>query len=101
SDALRSSPCSGTLTAMEGPATDEPRTRDFARFYREYFGAIGRSLRRLSGDEAEDVVQQAFTLAFERWDTVMVLEAPDAWVWVVATHEGSVKGYAPASGTAR
>jgi RNA polymerase sigma-70 factor (ECF subfamily) len=41
-------------------------------------------LRRLAGDAAEEVAQEAFVVALERWDYVSSLDAPDAWLWVVA-----------------
>ena len=66
------------------PSTSLFRLRDFADFYRSHHVAIARSLRRTFGDLAEEAVQDAFILALEKWDSVTILDAPEAWVRVVA-----------------
>jgi RNA polymerase sigma-70 factor, ECF subfamily len=63
-------------------ATDE----DFDTFYRVRYGALAAQLYAYLGDtaEAEDVAQEAFLRAWQRWSTIRKLEDPVAWVRKVA-----------------
>jgi RNA polymerase sigma-70 factor (ECF subfamily) len=58
--------------------------RDFAEFYRLEFGRVVGSVRALAGSTAEDVAQEAFIVAQQRWDEVSALDIPFAWVRRVA-----------------
>jgi RNA polymerase sigma-70 factor (ECF subfamily) len=57
---------------------------DFADFYEQEFGRVVGSVRWLAGASAEDVAQEAFIVAQQRWDEVATLEVPFAWVRRVA-----------------
>lgn len=57
---------------------------DFAEFYRLGFGRLVGSLRSMAGPAAEDVAQEAFIVAHERWDEVAAFDMPLAWVRRVA-----------------
>lgn len=63
------------------PAPDRP---DFASFFRVHFPPTVRSVESVAGIAAEDVAQEAFIIALKRWEDVARLEAPDAWVRLVA-----------------
>lgn len=55
----------------------------FAAFFEAEFAPTARNLRPIVGDAAEDVAQEAFLVAFQRWDEVGTLEAPGAWLRLV------------------
>ncbi|GAA4703057.1 RNA polymerase sigma factor [Phytohabitans rumicis] len=59
---------------------------DFEAFYRSRYGPLAAQLYAYLGDaaEAEDVVQEAFLRAWQRWDAVSGYEDPIAWVRKVA-----------------
>ena len=75
-------PC--TMPASQIRSTGESAIEGFGSFYREHFAAVSRRLRKLAGDSADDVAQEAFIAALERWDDIAGFDAPEAWVWVVA-----------------
>jgi RNA polymerase sigma-70 factor (ECF subfamily) len=60
----------------------------FDRFCRDHHTSVVRTVFLITGDrqEAEDLAQEAFARAFERWKTVAVLERPEAWVQRVAAN---------------
>jgi RNA polymerase sigma-70 factor, ECF subfamily len=58
--------------------------RDFADFYRLEFGRIVGAVRLFAGAAAEDVAQEAFFVAQQRWDEVATFDVPFAWVRRVA-----------------
>lgn len=66
--------------SSRGPA----EALDFADFYREHHAVLIRRLRHTFGDLTEEIVQDAFLVALEKWESVASMQAPDAWVWVVA-----------------
>ncbi len=68
------------MTALATP----PDPPDFASFFRIHFAPTVRSVESVAGGAAEDVAQDAFIVALERWKEVAHLEAPDAWVRLVA-----------------
>jgi RNA polymerase sigma-70 factor (ECF subfamily) len=65
--------------------------RDFAEFYSAHFAALTAQLYYHTGDlaEAQDVVQDAFCRAYDRWSVVSGYDEPVAWVrrvaWNLAT----------------
>jgi RNA polymerase sigma-70 factor (ECF subfamily) len=59
--------------------------RDPESFDDFYAGSVGRVISQLyamTGDraEAEDVVQEAFTRAWQRWDKISGYADPEGWV---------------------
>jgi RNA polymerase sigma-70 factor, ECF subfamily len=62
---------------------------DFDAFYAASYGRLVGQLFVVLGDlnEAEDVVQEAFTRAAARWSRVGAYEAPEAWVRRVALNQ--------------
>jgi RNA polymerase sigma-70 factor, ECF subfamily len=64
---------------------------DFAELYHWQFGRVATQLYAYLGDhaEAQDVTQEAFCRALERWDRVSRYDDPLAWVrrvaWNLAT----------------
>jgi RNA polymerase sigma-70 factor, ECF subfamily len=60
----------------------------FDRFCRDHHTSVVRTVFLITGDrqEAEDLAQEAFARAFERWKTVATLERPEAWVQRVAAN---------------
>jgi RNA polymerase sigma-70 factor, ECF subfamily len=67
------------------PNTD-PGTRaglSFERFFEVEYPRLARALLLLTGDplEAEDLAQEAFARAFERWARVGALESPVGYVF--------------------
>lgn len=62
---------------------------DFDAFSMASFGRVVGQLFVVLGDlnEAEDVVQEAFTRAAARWSRVRAYEAPEAWVRRVALNQ--------------
>ena len=67
----------------------EPVGDDFDAFYAANYGRLVGHLFVVLGDlnEAEDVVQEAFTRAAARWSRVRAYEAPEAWVRRVALNQ--------------
>ena len=61
-----------------------PDRLDFAWFFRVHFLPTVRSVESVAGIAAEDIAQEAFIVALKRWEDVSRLEAPDAWVRLVA-----------------
>jgi RNA polymerase sigma-70 factor, ECF subfamily len=64
---------------------------DFASLYRAHFNRVAVQLFAYLGDhgEAQDVTQEAFCRALERWTKISAYEDPSAWVrrvaWNLAT----------------
>jgi RNA polymerase sigma factor (sigma-70 family) len=63
-----------------------PPADDFASFYLAEYASVVRLAAALLGSAtlAEDVAQDAFLAASQRWDTVAHLEQPAAWIRRVA-----------------
>lgn len=59
---------------------------DFDEFYAASSARLVRALHGMTGDlaEAQDVVQEAYARAWQRWSTVSRYELPEAWVRQVA-----------------
>src|SRR5215813_11035845 len=64
--------------------------RNLDRIYREESGRILATLIRLLGsfDLAEEVMQEAFAVALERWPTSGAPDNPRAWLISTAHHKG-------------
>jgi RNA polymerase sigma-70 factor (ECF subfamily) len=58
----------------------------FDDFYAASSARLVRALHAMTGDhsEAQDVVQEAYARAWQRWSTVSRYDAPEAWVRQVA-----------------
>jgi RNA polymerase sigma-70 factor (ECF subfamily) len=58
----------------------------FDEFYAAHFGALTVQLYGMTGDmaEAQDLVQEAFTRAWQRWDRIVDYDDPVSWVRRVA-----------------
>ncbi len=68
---------------------DTPRRlaeRGFDEFYAATAPATVRALHAMTGDlaEAQDVVQEAYARAWQRWSALARYDAPEAWVRTVA-----------------
>lgn len=61
-------------------------TDAFDAFYASRAPDLVRQLHAMTGDlgEAQDVVQEAFARAWQRWHRLSAYEAPEAWVRTVA-----------------
>ena len=64
-------------------------SQDFDEFYRRTFSRVLAASILACGHrgDAEDGVQDAFLIAFDRWEHVGGLEAPEAWVKKVAIRQ--------------
>jgi RNA polymerase sigma-70 factor (ECF subfamily) len=62
----------------------QPDDRRYDALYAGAFARVTRELRRLIGPDAEDIAQEAFLVAHQRWDVVQTLDRPEAWVRRVA-----------------
>jgi RNA polymerase sigma-70 factor (ECF subfamily) len=62
-----------------------PATDSFDAFYRDARSRVAVHLYAITGDvvEAQDVTQEAFARAWQRWDQVRRYENPEAWVRIV------------------
>jgi RNA polymerase sigma-70 factor (ECF subfamily) len=70
---------SGTISrAEENPS--------FERFFESHYLRLLKGLVLATGDqaEAEDLLQEAFARAFERWARVAHMESPESYVYVTA-----------------
>lgn len=76
---IASGAVAGTAEAPKGGAR-----ADFPAFFREFFARTVRSVEAIAGTAAEDIAQEAFIAAMVDWDRVVTLDAPDAWVRLVA-----------------
>lgn len=58
----------------------------FDYFFAEEYPGVVRSLALALGDAdiAEDIAQEGFARALERWDRVRLMDRPATWVYVVA-----------------
>jgi RNA polymerase sigma-70 factor, ECF subfamily len=67
-------------------AESSARAQDFAAFYAATYDSLCVQLYAHTGEmaEAQDVVQEAFCRAFDRWQTLSAYDDPVAWVRKVA-----------------
>jgi RNA polymerase sigma-70 factor (ECF subfamily) len=72
-----------SLTGVQAHETDPS---SFDAFYQSEHAALFRSLLLLTGEraEAEDVAHEAFVRVLERWDRVVGMEAPRAYLFKIA-----------------
>lgn len=72
------------LRQQNGPATETEI--DYERFYEENWLSLRRYLRSRCGDYemANDVMQQAFVVALDRWEAVRIHAKPEGWLFVTA-----------------
>jgi RNA polymerase sigma-70 factor (ECF subfamily) len=68
--------------------TDARAAADFAAFYATTARRLVRHAYALTADigDAQDVAQEAFARAWQRWDSVRGYDSPEAWVRRVATN---------------
>jgi RNA polymerase sigma-70 factor (ECF subfamily) len=62
--------------------------QDFDEFYARSQSGVLRQIIALTGDvgEAQDIVQEAYLRAWQRWQRIQAYEQPEAWVRTVACH---------------
>src|SRR5262249_45667987 len=62
--------------------------QDFDQFYSSSAARLIRHGYALTGDlaEAQDIAQEAFARAWQRWSVVRDCDSPEAWVRRVATN---------------
>lgn len=72
-----------TATGTDSAGGDR---RDVEAFCRSAHPRLVRTLTAATGDAglADEITQEALTRAWERWDTVSLLEQPEAWCYRVA-----------------
>jgi RNA polymerase sigma-70 factor (sigma-E family) len=60
----------------------DARPSTFEEFYRRTWPVVFRSAYLIAGDReaANDLAQEAFARAFERWKSVSTIERPEAWM---------------------
>ena len=63
---------------------DAAALSDFTRFFDAEFPYVVRSITPIANHAAEDVAQEAFVVALRQWERVRTLDAPHAWVRLVA-----------------
>ena len=65
---------------------EQARVEDFDGFYLATRDRLLHTLYAMTGDlaEAQDVVQEAYSRAWQRWSTVSAYDEPTAWVRTVA-----------------
>jgi RNA polymerase sigma-70 factor, ECF subfamily len=73
-------------TDLSPPMATEASEADFDQLYASTFHALTLQLYAYLGDlaEAQDVVQDAFVRAYERWEKISRYDNPVAWVRRVA-----------------
>lgn len=71
---------------VESTSTAGSAAPDFDDFYAGSSAQVVRTLHAMTGNlaEAQDVVQEAYARAWQRWGTVGRYDAPEAWVRQVA-----------------
>lgn len=73
---------------MSNPASDLNRPKDFATFMRAYEDMVFTTVARLTGNEAqaEDIAQEVFLKAYERFEQLQTSPTAGGWLKTVATH---------------
>lgn len=72
------------MVAVEALPADK-RTAAFEGFFRREYPRLLRLMYGLAGDpaEAEDLAQEAMARAFERWERIASMEAPEGYVYQI------------------
>jgi RNA polymerase sigma-70 factor (ECF subfamily) len=75
-------------SGQEPPMSETGAAADFDAFYATTSRRVVRHAYALTGDlaDAQDVAQEAFARAWQRWDSVRGYDSPEAWVRRVATN---------------
>lgn len=62
---------------------------EFEKFYRRYYDALSRFVFRQVGvrDATEDIVQEVFCLAYEKWLLVSTHPKQEGWLMLVARYK--------------
>jgi RNA polymerase sigma-70 factor, ECF subfamily len=65
---------------------DDSGRDTFGSFFREHYASVVRALVLVAGSEgeAEDLAQEAFACALERWDRIRTMESPVGYVYRTA-----------------
>jgi RNA polymerase sigma-70 factor, ECF subfamily len=68
--------------------TKDANTADFVEFYGATGSRVVRHAYALTGNmaDAQDIAQEAFARAWQRWESVRGHDSPEAWVRRVATN---------------
>lgn len=61
-----------------------PGAPGYPDFYRDELARTVRSIEPIVGSAAEDIAQEAFIVAMERWPEIAAMDVPGAWVRLVA-----------------
>jgi RNA polymerase sigma-70 factor, ECF subfamily len=74
--------------AERWPLTADAETASFDDFYGATAKRLVRYAYALTGNisDAQEIAQEAFARAWQRWDSVRGLDSPEAWVRRVATN---------------
>jgi RNA polymerase sigma factor (sigma-70 family) len=75
----------GPASRQEGQSTKQS---DFADFFSSEYASVARALLVLTGDEsaAEELAEEAFTRAYERWDRIRGMDSPAGYVYRTAVN---------------
>lgn len=76
------------MEAMTGHDASANVREGFAEFFRDHYETLLRAMYLITGDryEAEDLTQDAFAKACERWDRVSTMENPAGYLYRTATN---------------
>jgi len=68
------------------PAPGPAGAEDFEAFFGKHYEPLLRTMYLVTGDrhEAEDLAEDAFVRAFERWDRIRRMENPSGYVYRIA-----------------
>ena len=80
----------------------EAEQADFADFFRAEYQTLLRAMYLISGsrDEAEELAQDAFVKALERWDRVQEMDNPAGYLYRTAVNAPERRSAAAPRGTA-
>lgn len=63
--------------------------QEFEKFYRRYYDMLSKYVYRQIGkkEPAEDIVQEVFCLAYEKWGQISVHPSPEGWLLLAARNK--------------